>query len=313
MRNKMDAIYIGKKGWTHMRQDRFSVLMADLRQSRLLSEDSSQAMQEVLLGAIEYLNQFFSSAILLPVVFSAGDEIQGLFESEAAAFLYYRALSIILGSDSVRGGIGVGDWTTRVRDAPSTMQDGSAYHHARAALDDAKKNRDYTLLFDGDHRFHEKTVLSGYPLSIISSWTSEQARIARYVELCRPLALDRRIHIGSELQHARRALLDALALRCEAVLHAEDRTGEHQLAGRLESEITAYNLLAYVDVQNIDVTAPHEMLYGTRGRGLDGISKAFEGIVAKSRQSVDKSIARARLGQERDATSMVVSVLRGGW
>ena len=51
-----------------------------------------------------------SKAIKFDVIFSAGDEIQGLFYSSEAAYLYFRLFNMLIYPVEVGAGIGVGEW-----------------------------------------------------------------------------------------------------------------------------------------------------------------------------------------------------------
>ena len=117
--------------------------MVDIRDSRKMPEERRQDVQDVIAASVAYLNALFQRDLLCEVVFSAGDEVQGLFSNAAAAYLYYRALSLLVLQADLRGGVGYGTWDVRVEGAPSTAQDGTAYHHARDAIAYAKKSRLY--------------------------------------------------------------------------------------------------------------------------------------------------------------------------
>lgn len=77
-----------------------------------------------------------------------------MFRDLPSAFLAYRYLRILVQTVELRGGIGIGSWTTRTESSLSTEQDGTAYHRARAAIDAAEKDRFKSLKI-----FDEKRVL----------------------------------------------------------------------------------------------------------------------------------------------------------
>lgn len=86
----------------------YSALMVDMRHSRCLSDSRRQSAQEDLANAMECTNELFKTELEMPLMFSAGDELQGLFRSMAGAFLAYRFIKILVQTVDLRGGIGVG-------------------------------------------------------------------------------------------------------------------------------------------------------------------------------------------------------------
>lgn len=92
-------------------------------------------MKQYMDRCIKNLNGLFSEDIQFEVTFSAGDELQGLFDNVVTALLYFRLFDILMKPVKIRAGIGVGDWTVKMESGLSTQQDGPAYHHAREAID----------------------------------------------------------------------------------------------------------------------------------------------------------------------------------
>lgn len=83
--------------------------------------------------------------------FSAGDEVQGLFSSTGAAYLYFRLFSMLVSPIEIHCGIGVGKWDVVLKDAGTTAQDGEAYHNARYAIDTVKESLGCSvLMYSGD-------------------------------------------------------------------------------------------------------------------------------------------------------------------
>ncbi len=169
----------------------YFALTADMQKSRSLATKQRWLVQQRMEASLAYLNVLHAPGILVDVAFSAGDEVQGLFSSMGAAFLFYRGLSLLMAPFvRFRGGIGVGGWGLRMDGRPTTEQDGTAYHRARSAVERAKKSKTYSLAIDGDAPLERQTVLAGYSLGIIGGRGSKQAQTACLVELCRPLVLE---------------------------------------------------------------------------------------------------------------------------
>lgn len=125
----------------------FTALMIDLVRSREYGEQDRNAIQRFLLETMYTLNEMFRKVMPRPMEFSAGDEMQGLFSSPYAAYLYYRMLRGIVSPIGIRAGIGFGDWSVQMEGIGTTAQDGTAYHNARRAIDSAKTLSQYDCLF----------------------------------------------------------------------------------------------------------------------------------------------------------------------
>ena len=112
--------------------------MVDLKNSRSYDIQDRNNIQNSILSSINILNKIFKNSIEKEVEFSAGDEIQGLFISSQSAYLYYRLFSMLIFPIQIHTGIGFGTWDIRVENESSTAQDGTVYHNARKAIDEAK-------------------------------------------------------------------------------------------------------------------------------------------------------------------------------
>ncbi len=94
---------------------------------------------------IKNLNRLFREGMEFEVVFSAGDEIQGLFLDITSALIYFRLLELLMRPIKLRAGIGIGECTVMMRNRKSTQQDGPAYHNARKAIDEVKRMKLHNL------------------------------------------------------------------------------------------------------------------------------------------------------------------------
>lgn len=123
-----------------------AALLIDIKDSRKYDPDSRNEIQEYFVALTDYINCFFEPSLKKELRFSAGDEIQGLFDGVGAAYTCLRWFSRLAAPIKIHAGIGVGEWSTRISDLDTNYQDGSAYHNARAAIDKAKKETDYMAL-----------------------------------------------------------------------------------------------------------------------------------------------------------------------
>lgn len=117
----------------------YTALIVDIKKSRQFDVGERTRIQNYIIECINVLNRLFKPSLAFDVVFSAGDEFQGLFTKPAAAFLYYQFLDTLIFPVQTRAGIGVGEWTVKVVGGKSTEQDGSAFHNARQAIEKTNK------------------------------------------------------------------------------------------------------------------------------------------------------------------------------
>ncbi len=179
----------------------YSVLVVDLIRSRSYATQERNLIQQQILNTLVFLNRRFQAKLAREVDFSAGDEIQGLFESPAAAYQYYRLFSMCLHPIALRAGIGVGSWDVRIDGKGTTSQDGSAYHHARHAIDHAEQTEGYpVLLFSGKQEDRTINTLLAAAACLTEKQTVCQNQIMLLTELLYPLHEDLGAHTPVEIQ-----------------------------------------------------------------------------------------------------------------
>jgi hypothetical protein len=109
-------------------------LIIDIEKSRLYKASDRVELQQYLITCIDKLNILFKKGIVFDVIFSAGDELQGLFADAVTAILYLRMLEMLVKPVRIRAGIGIGELSVKIEGGLSTQQDGPAYHNARKAI-----------------------------------------------------------------------------------------------------------------------------------------------------------------------------------
>ena len=92
----------------------YVALIADIKGSRKYRAEERGYLQDLTNESLLFANELFKEGIEKEVVFSAGDEVQGLFREPATAFLYYRFLCFLLGPGVLRGGLGVGTFISTI-------------------------------------------------------------------------------------------------------------------------------------------------------------------------------------------------------
>ena len=263
----------------------YSVLMLDIKQSRKLNEAQRQSAQDDLLGALNCANALFYDSLEKPLMFSAGDEIQGMFRDLPSAFLAYRYLRILVQTVELRGGIGIGSWTTRTESSLSTEQDGTAYHRARAAIDAAEKDRFKSLkIFDekGCSNLYEAATASS--IGIIERRNKPQKRTCEIVELTCPLIFDLWARKPGQANRYKEAIAQRLA-----------NTGL-DFQKDIEPRITS-------------MEKPFDAVQVELEKSLMGIPGLLEIATGASRQGIEKSMRNASIQLEREQAALAVYVL----
>lgn len=276
----------------------YAALIADIKRSRKYRTEERAYLQELTSASLSFANELFREGIEKEVVFSAGDEVQGLFREPATAFLYYRLLCFLLGPGVLRGGLGVGTWDVRLERGASTSQDGEAYHYARAAILEAQKKRRFDLVFRSAGFSDEAlTVLMDHSLSISKMRTATQNDMALAVELFYPVLIGRvGDRFSSDLKSQRGRLLD---LRMKDP--SRHRAGSELFKGLLSSiGDGAYDFWDPVHLEVGRRAGSFRYLEGD----LVGASYALAQYSGMSRQGIDRLLAQGCVVQERNAAAL---------
>lgn len=117
--------------------NKYVSLIMDIEKSKTYDIGDRNEMQHYIDKCIKNLNSLFDEEMQCEVIFSAGDEFQGLFNDVVTALLYFRLFEMLIKPVKIRAGIGIGDWTVKMERGLSTQQDGPAYHKARQAIKEA--------------------------------------------------------------------------------------------------------------------------------------------------------------------------------
>jgi hypothetical protein len=128
----------------------YTALMTDIVKSKKLLQEEREEIQVFIKQGLDILNEVFNPSLVFKVIFSGGDEVQGLFKTPYSAVMFFRLLKMILAPLHLRCGIGVGEWDVQIFNGTSAEQDGSAFHLARSAISQAHKNPDQCILFNSD-------------------------------------------------------------------------------------------------------------------------------------------------------------------
>lgn len=165
----------------------YTALMVDIVKSKKLSIEKREEVQYFIKRSLEVLNRVFKPSLVFEVIFSAGDEVQGLFHYPSSAVLYYRLLKMILAPLDIRCGIGVGEWDIKIENGTSSEQDGSAYHNAREAIQLAQKTSGNYILINskGENDLYINTLLNASYM-LMQKQSNNQNQVHLLIELMLP-------------------------------------------------------------------------------------------------------------------------------
>ena len=259
---------------------RYSALMIDLKNSRSYSIQDRNNIQNTVLNSINILNKIFKNSIEKEVEFSAGDEIQGLFVSPKSAYLYYRLFSTIIFPIEIHSGIGFGTWDIKVDSASSTAQDGTVYHYARKATDEAKKSLEYSVLFYSKSK-NDIIINSLINAStLLSSKQSEyQNKLMLLAEILYPIAS------GDMVEYEKlKELLKFIQFEKKEKLTID------------------------IDYPVISTQLEKESFYITEGKKR-GLSTQISKLLGVSRQSIEKAVKTGNIYELRNLTISILKAM----
>lgn len=166
---------------------KYTAFMVDIVNSKKLTRENRKDVQFYIKKTLNVLNEVFKPSLTFDVIFSAGDEVQGLFNNPSAAFMYYRLLKMILSPLQIRCGIGIGEWDVKIANGTSAEQDGTAFHNAREAISKAHNVMGWNILVysNGAQDLTINTLLNASSL-LSQKQSVYQNEIALLVELTVP-------------------------------------------------------------------------------------------------------------------------------
>jgi hypothetical protein len=121
---------------------RYAVIIGDVVSSRQLAQRAQ--FQRQLKSAMLPINRRRGRALASPYTVTLGDEFQAVYRDPTLVFADVFTLLARLSPVRVRFSIGVGEIVTPLNSAQAIAMDGSAFHRARAGLEQLKK--DHRLL-----------------------------------------------------------------------------------------------------------------------------------------------------------------------
>lgn len=151
-------------------------LICDVVRSRRVPD--REKLQDRLLAEITDLNDDLRESLASPIALTAGDEIQALFARPDAAVEVVVRLSESISPERLACGLGYGKISTEIYQDVALI-DGSCFHRARRALEEAGNRNWVTSSGFGDPDDRVLTALFSLMNSVRCRWTETQTVYVR--------------------------------------------------------------------------------------------------------------------------------------
>ncbi len=269
----------------------YTALIIDLKKSRSYSIEDRNSIQNYIITVIQHLNTVFSHTTAREVEFSGGDEVQGLFISPEAAYLYFRMFNMLVSPIEVRAGIGVGEWNVKIEQASTTAQDGPVYYNARHAIENVKDAMGHpVLLYSGNKNDVFLNAIINTSFMLTSNHSQYQNELMLLSELLYP------IDFHQVIDYSKMSLISELiALKNRLNYYTHKKSGSVKKYPL--DKIEHMNLIA----SPIDALNDDSSFYVSSGKKR-GMTTQLSEILNISRQSIDKTFKTANIYEVRNAT-----------
>lgn len=279
----------------------YAALMIDLKKSRSYLQWERKLIQHYISDVLEVLNEIFREELVREMEFSAGDEVQGLFDSSENAYLYFRMFELFLHPVKLRAGIGVGDWEVRMEGQGSTSQDGTAYHNARYAIECTQDGEENEILLYSADRDYMINALIGHLSAMAERRSIYQNQLALLTEWMFPL-----------LEKKTSEHMPAKFLEAEGLLQRKNGF-DHEI-GKVNKSLP-FDRLNREALENVGVVLLREeeglkdFFYITRGKQR-GIPTQLANVLGMNRQSIEKTLRAAEVFSARNMALAALKEMR---
>lgn len=276
----------------------YTAFIADIINSKKLLKQEREQVQVFIKTCLDTLNNIFKPSLKFDVIFSAGDEVQGLFKYPTSAFLYLRLFKLMLSPIQVRSGIGIGEWNVKILNGTSNEQDGSAYHNARIAILNVHDRNDYSVLFNSNNinDIYINTLINTSFL-FVKKQSLYQNQILLLAELTNPLFDANSMNLQSFTQIF---TLVQKKFKQEFCVNTKDR---------LKDKFSIFNELP-TDFEPFYIFSPsiYENKFALTSTLKKGLSITISNITNTSRQNINNVIKAGNIAQIRniDVTTLLL-------
>jgi hypothetical protein len=119
----------------------YIAIIGDLIKSREIKDRAD--VQLKLKRTLEFINKEYASMIASDFMITLGDEFQGVLTNGSTLLEMIDRIKFEMKPVEIRFGIGIGEIVTEIDRSQSLRADGSAYWHAREAIDFVRDDNDY--------------------------------------------------------------------------------------------------------------------------------------------------------------------------
>lgn len=286
-----------------MSNKNYTSIMIDIVDSRKLNE--RDMVQGFMKSIIEYLNKIFYKSLKKPLMFSAGDEIQGLFNNTLAAYLCVRFCVMICYPIKIRSGIGFGALAFDNDMWVSSELDGEAYHNARYAIESFSDKSSFGIRFRSNTKSDKYLNAMFYSSQLLQRRQSSNAQNIKLIaELLFPI-YDERIMVSymeltSQLNNIL-AIRGKLKAYTQPLSYVKKERINHTMM-RTEIDVSNQNIQMYSVSLHEILKCSDMMIENTWKKGM---STMISEILGTTRQNIDKHI---RLGTIEENRSIDFSI-----
>lgn len=272
----------------------YTALIIDLKRSRSYSVEDRNSIQNYIIIVIKELNEVFSGSLAKDVAFSGGDEVQGLFTSPEAAYLYYRMFCMLIFPVEIRAGIGVGEWNVKIANASTTAQDGPVYHNARKAIENVNDALGYAvLLYSGTKNDLFLNAVMNTSFGLTRNHSQYQNELMLLSELLHP------IDYRQVINHSKFGRITKLATSKNRPNYKGKSAKKYPF-----DELNSMNLVSIP----IDAATVDNNFYVSGGKKR-GMTTQISEILNISRQSIEKTFKTANIYEARNATIVALKFM----
>ncbi|MDO5558621.1 MAG: SatD family protein [Oscillospiraceae bacterium] len=276
----------------------YSALIIDIKRSRSYTVEDRNSIQNFIITAIKNLNEVFSDSLAREVIFSAGDEIQGLFNTPESAYLYFRLFYMLVLPVRIRAGIGIGEWNVKVDNAGTTAQDGPAYHNARSAIENAEKTIGYSvLLYSGKGSDIFVNELINTPFALTGNHSEYQNELMLLSELIYPLDYRHTIDISK------------INLISDLV-EQKNRLAYYKYKKNKSVTTYPFDRIEFLSSESVRTDcAGHNSGFYAAGGKIRGMTTRLSGIMNISRQSIEKTFRTGNIYEARNSAIVALKFM----
>lgn len=286
-----------------MLDKKYSTIMIDIVDSR--KYENRNEVQEFLKYIIEYLNNIFYKSLKKPLMFSAGDEIQGLFYDPLAAYLCVRFCMMICFPVKIRAGIGYGELAFDNEKWVSSELDGEVYHNARYAIESFSDKGSFGIRINTKTKKNKYLNAMLYSSQLFQKQQSLHAQNVRLVaELLFPIFDDKIMVPYTDFKERLNTIL-----KMKAHIKSNMQSLSYVSGGKIHKsgmQTQIFVLNEIVQVYNVPISVfLEDSSIIVENTWKKGMSTMISEILGTSRQNIDKHI---RLGKVKENRSIDFSI-----